>query len=316
MSAVRQVLASAAGELDLEVVSYCDELNSGKGSPRYLHANVREPGAPSPLIRLKVANPERPDYDEIRRCCRYANQVHRALVRSECLEPAVDIPAYWDIPRNSEDIASCSEWVDGHGPTADDLPLVVDALIQISLHRARIKDKLARSVSLPSTPLNYYGYREYRSRLCFSLQGLLRAQAIGSDLAANALGAFDQLRGTWPRPNEWTFVHGDFAFGNVRLREGRLVLIDFEHSHIGLGEIDFAHLYVNLAVQQDAGHAERLLQLFQQRCEHEAAEFAKEFFHAAVLERVAGKMNAMSDARGNRWEALGAVLVAYAEGAG
>lgn len=316
MSALRQVLASAAGELDLEVVSYCEELNSGKNSPRYLHANVREPGVSSPLLRLKVVNPERPDYHEIRRCCRYANQVHRTLARSQCLQPNVDIPEYWHIPPDREDTLSCSRWVDGRGPTPNDLPVVADALLCLTFQRARIKGELTRSTTTPSTHLNFYNYQEYRSRLCFSLQGLLKAHAIPAHLATNALGAFDQVKGSWPPPNQWTFVHGDFSFGNMRLREGRLVLIDFEHSHIGLGEIDLAHLYVNLAAQQDAGDAERLLELLQQRGEKEGAEFPTKVFDAAVLERVAGKMNAMSDPRGRTWEKVRAILVAYADGTG
>lgn len=307
--AARQVLANAAAALKLEVESYCDQLNIKKSSPRYFHANVRESHGSSVTLRLKVVNPDHPDCAGICNCCRYSNHVHRTLVRSEGLQDIVDIPAYWAVPPNRENTASCSEFVVGRVPTADDLPLVVDALVRLMLHRARITNELAQP-QFPASSLNWYGYQEYRTRLCFSLQGLLEAQAISARLADKVRAKFDQSREIWPRRGQLTFVHGDFSYGNFRLRGDKLVLLDFEHSHIGVGAIDLAHLYVNLAAQQEAEQAERLFHLMKQRCDHAGVEFSREAFQAAVLERLTGKMNSMSDTRGEKWENLETLLVA------
>jgi hypothetical protein len=314
--AAHQFLANAAAALELEVVSYCDELNIKKSPPRYFHANVRRSRVSSATLRLKVVNPDHPDYAGTCNCCRYSNHVHRTLVRSEGLQGIIDIPAYWEVPPNRENTANCSEFVEGRAPTADDLPLVVDTLVRLTLHRARITNELAQPKFLASSSLNWYGYQEYRGRLCFSLQGLLEAQAISARLADKVRDTFGQCMKVWPHRGQLTFVHGDFSYGNFRLRGDKLVLLDFEHSHIGVGAIDLAHHYVNLAVQQEAGQAERLLHLMTQRCDHAGVEFSRETVHAAVLERVTGKMNSMSDTRGEKWEKLVTLLVAYTEGTG
>jgi thiamine kinase-like enzyme len=189
-------------------------------------------------------------------------------------------------------------------------------LVGLTLHRARITNALAQPQFPASSSLNWYGYQEYRARLCFSLDGLLEAQAISARLAENVRGTFGQFREVWPHRGQLTFVHGDFSYGNLRLHGEKLVLLDLEHSHIGVGAIDLAHLYVNLAVQQEAEPAEQLLYLMKERCEHAGVEFSRQPFRAAVLERVTGKMNSMSNTRGEKWEKLETLLVAYTEDTG
>jgi Phosphotransferase enzyme family len=313
IEAGRRVLAHAAAALDLEIVTYCNDLNIKGSSPRYLHANVREPSAPSLIFRLKVVNPRHPDCARISDCCRYGNRVHRVLVSSESLQAIVDVPAYRAIPLEREESTSCSGLVGGRTPTTDDLPRIVDALVQLTL----CCSTLTRELSGPGPlALNCYSYEHYRSRLRFSLRSLLEVQAIPVRLADKVLGAFDEDLGHgWPHRRQ-TFVHGDFSFGNLRLRGGNVVLLDFEHSHIGFGEIDLAHLYVNLAARQNARHADGLLHLFQEQCERKGVEFASDTFRAAVLERVAGKLNSMSGARGDEWETLNTMLESYAEHTG
>ncbi len=101
-----------------------------------------------------------------------------------------------------------------------------------------------------------------------------------------------------------TFAHGDFSFGNLKLVGRALALIDFEHSHIGLGCVDMAHLYVNLFADGQAKAATILRNLYKTRFLKRGFWFEDSVFEALVIERAAGKMNSIKDRSTEKFETL------------
>jgi hypothetical protein len=310
----RQLLDDAAAALTLEVVAYCDELNSKRPPLRYFHADARAPGDPSLIWRLKVVNSGHAQHASIQDCNHYNNCVHRRLAKSTYLQAIIDIPACWAVPADSLKNISCSELVEGCAATTDDLELLVDALVQLKSRRTGVKEELGLLRSLSTRSINSYGHQQYRDRLCYSLKGLIGAEAISTEFADAVLGIFDHYLSPSLGNEDRTFAHGDFSLGNLRVRKGKLVLLDFEHSHIGLGEIDLAHMFVNLTAQCDTAGAFRLVELFEEGSAQEGMVFDTGKFQALLLERIAGKMNSMSAAEGEKWERLKAMLAAYVTG--
>ena len=108
-----------------------------------------------------------------------------------------------------------------------------------------------------------------------------------------------------------TIVHGDFAFGNLTLLNGQeLGLIDFEHTHIGSGLTDLAHLYVNLQADGDEENAQTILNTYQEEAGRRKIDFDTSIFKALVLERAAGKLNSMTDTAGEKAARLKGLLLA------
>lgn len=304
----QSLLNNASQILNLEIEAYCDQLNN-KENPRYFHANVRFPEDSSVKWRLKVVNPLRTDYTDVQNCNSYNNHIHARLVKNYLLQSIVDIPAYFSVPQTHLNCINCSELVTGDVPSNKDLSLLVDTLIKLRINRGNFLSELAQHNQLMPHSINFYNRQEYKNRLDFSIKGLLDKELISAEDASHVVAAFNQNFMVPLSKDELSFAHGDFSYGNLKVRDGKLVFIDFEHSHIGIGEIDLAHLFVNLIADGQDDVASTLLCLYEENSMRQALSFDNATFQALVLERVAGKMNSMTNTDGEKWARLKTLLL-------
>jgi hypothetical protein len=77
---------------------------------------------------------------------------------------------------------------------------------------------------------------------------------------------------------------------------------------MGIPEIDIGHLYVNMLAGGQDAQAKVLLERYESEATLRGLEFDRIVFQAAVLERVAGKMNSLVVAEGDEWERLAGLL--------
>lgn len=305
----QSLLNDASQILNLKIEAYCEQLNN-KENPRYFHANAYLPGDSSIKWRLKVVNPWRADYPDIQNCNSYNNCVHARLANNRSLQSIVDIPAYLNIPLNHLNSLSCSELVIGEVPGNDDLSLIVDTLVKLRVDRQNLLNELTQLASLMPRPINSYNQPIYRNdRLQFSINSLLTKGLLSVEDVDNVRITFDHNFMNPLPEDKLSFVHGDFSFGNLKIRDGKLVFIDFEHSHVGIGELDLAHLFVNLIANGQDETASILLSLYEENSNQRALLFNRAIFKALVLERVAGKMNSMTHTNGEKWERLKTLLL-------
>ena len=304
----QHLLEDASQLLNLEINAFCEHINN-RETTRYFHANVHLVGDNSITWRLKVVNPWRPDKDNIQDCNSYNNCVHARLDKSQHLKSIVGIPTYYDVPSKQLDSLNCSELVIGETPSDDDVALIVDTLIKLRINRRNILNDFSQFANLMPRPINSYNRSIYRDRrLNVSIKSLVGKGLLSTDDANNVMMSFDRNFSSPLPENELTFVHGDFSYGNLKIRDGKLTFIDFEHSHIGIGELDIAHLFVNLVGNGKDDIASMLLEAYEESCTHHGIVFHSAEFKALVLERVAGKMNSMKKANGEVWERLQLLL--------
>jgi thiamine kinase-like enzyme len=107
-----------------------------------------------------------------------------------------------------------------------------------------------------------------------------------------------------------SFVHGDFSFGNLKIQGVTVGMIDFEHSHIGVAYIDLAHLFVNLIARGEENDGRDFCARYQAAALRHALPFDGNIFQALILERVAGKMNSMTEI-GESWGRLENLLLVH-----
>ena len=79
----------------------------------------------------------------------------------------------------------------------------------------------------------------------------------------------------------------------MKIQNNIIFIIDFEHSHIGCGLIDLAHLFVNMKSSGKNDLAKKLLNSYKELAKDKSIIFNENIFRALVLERVTGKMNSM-----------------------
>ncbi len=91
--------------------------------------------------------------------------------------------------------------------------------------------------------------------------------------------------------------HGDFAPNNVRFRDGTIVVLDWEHSHLNHGPIDLAH-YSTTSHVWDSALREKFI-----RAIIDDWEFDEKVFLLTQLERLTGRANDTFCRRGKRDEA-------------
>lgn len=297
----QSLLADAATKLQVNVVSWCMERNE-KNSPRYFHADVVATHQPATKWRMKVVNSSRDDRDAVQDCNSYNNSVHARLIKANALRPIVRIPRCFALPPKLRELYNVSEFVDGNAPSAENFELIVDVLVKLQTNRDDVVRQLQVGDSTCPRGLHRFDYRE---RVKGSLRGLVGC--VDSD---QILRAFNIRWFTNGIPSEvQTFAHGDFSFGNLRLAGRTLALIDFEHSHIGLGCVDMAHLYVNLFADGQAGAATLLRNHYKTKFLEQQLWFEDDAFEALVIERAAGKMNAMKDRTTGKFETLRRLLL-------
>jgi hypothetical protein len=317
------ILRNAAQNLGLEIHSFCDDLNN-KSQPRYFHANAKSTQG-STLWRLKAVNPNREDKAGTQECNRYNNRVHPILAKIPDLRDIVTIPAYFDIPRQYLESLSCSELIEGRQPELSDVDLVVDLLIrlyqhrrpilhQINQHRFRQRQLDQRRALMPRfidtpRPNNDFNRPQYRDgRLVPSVTSLQGRNLLSREEARAVVLSFDQAMPEPIKVDSLGFVHGDFSFGNLKITAASIALIDFEHSHIGSGLLDLAHLYVNFVGAGQNDTALLLLNSYREKAANFKIPYSDNLFHALTLERVAGKLNSMKPATGEQWDRLKALL--------
>jgi thiamine kinase-like enzyme len=198
-----------------------------------------------------------------------------------------------------------SELLGGLAPTTNDLSKIVDFLVSVqSCRRAFVQELLAPAHSWLNA-VDEQNRDGYKQRLTDSLNGLAGLLTVDHQAI---LSAFD-ARFRHPLDfGELTFTHGDFSFGNIRIVENRIALFDFEHSHIGVGCTDLAHLYVNLIADSNQNAARSLLDPYHRKANQKSVWFATNVFEALVLERAAGKMNSMKDKTGAHFRRLEGLL--------
>jgi thiamine kinase-like enzyme len=301
------LLDQAIQALNLEIETYCEQLNN-KDNPRYFHANTHLPESTSPTWRLKVVNLDREDYSDIQNCNSYNNCVHARLANSKILQSIVDIPAYFDVPSDSLNNISCSELVVGQDPNRDNLPLIADTLVKLKVSHQSLVNELIQLNSLMPRSINCYNQPGYRNRLHFSLNSLVGKKLLSVEDEKKVEAIFEQNLPKSLSQDRLTFSHGEFSYGNLKVRDDKLIFIDFEHSHIGFGVVDLAHMFVNLSANGENADAGTLINLYKEKLVQQGLEFDNMVFHALVLERVAGKMNSMSKTEGEKWEILKALL--------
>ena len=302
----RGLLDQAVGLLGLKVVSYCEDLNN-KEMPRYFHADCLHRDLDDHQWRLKVVNQWRSDVAGIQNCLSYHNRVHPLLLNSLTLVSIVRIPAYFPIPSDHSNTIGCSELISGgRKPDVEDIPLLVETLLNLQTERTAILQELTQL----NGEINRYNRSNYRTRL---------VQNSGESLVMKQLLTQSELECVAQKYDKWfaddlpddslTIVHGDFAFGNLMVLDEGLCLLDFEHTHIGIGLADLAHLYVNLITKGDTENAHRLLNTYQAEVENREMDFNTPLFQAIVLERAAGKLNAMRQTTGERAARLRELLL-------
>jgi hypothetical protein len=304
----RQHLDRAAQAIGQVIVSYCSDLNTAD-NPRYFHANTHAAEDPSSLWRLKVVNSSRDDHPRIRKRITNNNCVHARLNGCRSMRAFVSFPDIWKIPENELDNLGCAEFVAGETPTAAHVALVVLALIELRVNRQQIVADLCTPQPGMQHLMDVFGWDQYRKRVRYSIDGLQSRHLLVGEDARAVLETFDKIVATRSQAeNAMTFVHGDFSFGNMIVRNHRLVLYDFEHSHMGIPEIDIGHLYVNMLAGGQDAQAKVLLERYESEATLRGLEFDRIVFQAAVLERVAGKMNSLVVAEGDEWERLAGLL--------
>jgi hypothetical protein len=307
MRSVEQRIEAAAATIGMQVVRYCTEINQ-QTAPRYFHADTRPKDGSRSIWRLKIVNSSRTDCDAVRKCNDYFNKIHPAIATNQALARVVEIPRPFDLPLQEYPNLNCCELIEARAAGLQDLDLIAESLAQIKLRAGSIAREFADS------RLNRYGFEQYRERLIYSLEELRESGATTDGSVAKTRSAFELH---YPRAaGVQDFAHGDFSFGNLRVRDGRLALIDFEHSHLGLAEVDLAHLFVNLIAGGDRPAAIRLLESFRTQVGARGAGDSEGAFRALELERIVGKMNAMSQRSGAEWARMEALLAERAELAG
>lgn len=257
---------------------------------RYLHATLRVPALPG-RYRLKVVNPTHPDAGAIRRCCRNANRVHGGLERLK-RTLGFRVPQWCPAPEGLESNMYVVEEVDDTAPSLDrtgGLAEVVDGLVDLEM---ATRDFDAPQGTKPPwiESCNRAGYRE---RVEFSLQGLRDRREIAARELDAVVARFDEhWSADRPFDTGRCFSHGDFSCGNVRAAE-ELWLIDFEHAHVGVPVLDMAHLFVNLMFDDRTETARQLRSQYEALRVRRGMSALDGVFAALVLERAAGKWNAM-----------------------
>ena len=301
-----KLLDEATQTLNLKIESYCEKLN-GKESPRYFHANCSD--SMGDLWRLKVANISK-SHDEVNsigNCLCYNNLVHPIIVGFPNLRPIVRIPRFFPIPNQYLRSLACSELLELHKPGVEDIPLLIRKLLDL---QGKDISKEIRSRAM-QTQINKYNRDQCRCRLVRdSGNSLLERQLLSKNELDYIAGKFDNLYPSSLPEESLTLVHGDFAFGNLTLLDDHeLGLIDFEHTHIGSGLTDLAHLYVNLRSDGDDENAKMLISTYEKEIEQRGARFNNSTFDALVLERAAGKLNSMKQTNSEKVDRLKVLLL-------
>ena len=296
-------LAFTAQRLGFQLLDGCIKLNT-KHCPRYYHANVAEIRAPGHNWRLKVVNPAR--QSEVGHCNRYNNSVHQRLAQTDAITRIACVPKFFDVPKMFDEEASVSQLMANRPATVHDGETIVEYLVNAHVQRHSVKAALRDPNGSRRQPVNVFNQSSYRERLEHSMEGISGSIPI---IKEEVISAFD-ARWKQPLPDDaLTFAHGDFSIGNLQIgSDNRLGLLDFEHSHIGLGCIDLAHMYVNLAADGNKDAALAYRAAYRDRANRERVWFDLNVFEAVVLERAAGKMNAMDEKNGEHFERLSDML--------
>lgn len=261
-----------------------------KDAPRYIHAQVTFPDEPG-RFRLKVVNPERSDSVQIGPCCEVANLVHSGL---ESLASWIDfgIPHWRSISRELFSTVYVAQEVSGGSPdleAAEVADSIVDHLLQLELATARLDLPFGRKPPW----INSCNRSGYLSRLQHSLRGLEESGQISPAFRELAISAFDKYWNLGALDSARTLCHGDFSAGNIRQDVSALWLIDFEHSQVGVPALDVAHLYGNLVFQGRVEPAAYLRDSYFAERSRRGLHRLDEAFGALLIERLAGKWNAM-----------------------
>jgi len=240
-----------------------------------------------------------------------ANRIHAGLQQHRSDLP-VGVPTLQLLEEPLRRDLYVAQLVSGVGvtfDTADKREMIVQALLD--LEAATRKWGLAPDAK-PEW-INSCPREEYRNRI---ERSLLSAPSLDEStrrsLIAAAVIAFDRYWSASEHPRfVRCFVHGDFSSGNALARGENLTLIDFEHSHIGAPGLDLAHLYVNLQFVDREDEAGDLKDRYFSACALRAGQRvspAPGLFEALVIERIAGKWNAMKADRSDAHEKIRALL--------
>jgi len=302
----QSALDEAAQALRLDIVDYRDDIND-KIAPRYFHADCRsDQTADGVKWRLKVPNAEHADIAGIRNCLANDHLVLQRLSQISRFRPFARIPTCFPIRPEWQPYCGCCELISGRKAETRDIPLVVRTLVDIRASWPEIADQLPH----PARGMNRFDRTIYRSRLVdVSGRSLVTKQVLNKDELEELGIRFDGLFPHDLPQQSAAFVHGDYSLGNLLVSNGEVCLIDFEHSHIGLAAIDLAHLYVNLVADKDVDNANQLLDTYRSGTSDQGLDFNESIFQALVLERAAGKLNAMHRSDDDQVETLKKLLV-------
>jgi thiamine kinase-like enzyme len=279
----RDLLNQKSAELGLKIESDCNDLND-KDNTRFFHADCSSKEFNDNLWRLKVVNEFNVDKLDIEKCCRYNNDVHKALEGTSTLRSIIRIPRCFPLMKDFNKVV-CSELIKGDKSDIKDIPRIVEMLTNLQTKRHLIVTELQKS------SLNEFKRTQYYERLIdTSGKKLVEKDLLNNNQLDSIKKYFNKLFPNELKLEDLTFVHGDFSFGNMVVDDhDKLFLIDFEHSHIGSGLIDLAHLYVNLDMKGDIHSKDLLIDKYIT----ENKNFDGALFKALVLERAAGKLNSM-----------------------
>jgi hypothetical protein len=294
----RALLKKWSQALELTIVDDCAYLNA-KPLPRYYHANVIGPSEPETTWRLKVINPIR--WPDVEGCNRNNNCVHERLAQAHTCKSFARVPKFLSIPKIYSPDINISELIVGPAPSVNDLGVIIELLVNMQLRRHAIIRHLHDFSRMGLQDVYQENQKGYKRRLSHSLEGLSGSLSVSNE---EVIAGFDTRLREPIDEEELTFAHGDFSFGNLKLAGNQIALLDFEHSHIGIGCIDLAHLYVNLISDGNRDTALSLRDAYRKRTEQEKIWFDAKVFDALVLERAAGKMNSMEDKSGKHFERL------------
>jgi hypothetical protein len=283
----QSLLSDAAMRLQLKIDSFCVERNE-KESPRYFHADVGDAKQSATKWRMKVVNQSRDDWEAVQNCNSYNNSVHARLINANALRKIVLLPEHFNLPSEFWEQYNLSELIHGNVPSTRDFELIVEVLVNVQLNRGEIVQQLKREYRAPWRQIDE---TDYRQRVEDSLRGLTGIVDSGRIRRGFKVRWFP---GDIPADIK-TFAHGDFSFGNLKLVGQTIALIDFEHSHIGLGCVDVAHLYVNLFANGRTKDAATLRQLYETKILNHNLWFQDKIFEALIIERITGKMNSIKD---------------------
>lgn len=259
---------------------------------RYLHADVTLRHNGRRRFRLKVVNPWRDDSDDIRRCCANANSVHMGLCSLD-FDLGFGVPRVHLLEEHLRSDVYVVELIAAKGTKTDSAAqreAIVDRLLKLEEATRGWDESPGRKPEwIQSCPRA--GYREHVE---VSLRGVANlAEGERRALMKESLRAFDRLWHAGALEAGRCLAHGDFSGGNLLESSAGFTLIDFEHSHVGAPGLDAAHLYVNLLFDGREDEALDLKERYLSTRSARGLGSAPGAFRALLIERIAGKWNAM-----------------------